>query len=406
MRFLKTLLIINLLLLSCITENKEEIQNEESIDEKISFWDKQRKGTNYFNQTPTKEWFNAASEANIKFVRFVYDKWKGEQEYFLMGSADNYEGIVETDFATLKEYLDYANSLKFKVVICPISIPGEKWRQSNNDKNDGRLWKSDTYIEQVAQLWQDLASRLKGHPAVVGFNLVNEPHPEIYFDKYSFWKRDLSEWYETVKGSPADLNLFNKKIVAAIRAVDIQTPIIIESGLYATPWAFDYLEPLDDDKIIYSFHMYEPYIFTTKRINNGQYSYPGKIIIDETGEEFGLNRASLNQFFNPIRDWSTKYNIASNRIWVGEFGCNRHVDGAENYLKDLISIFNENNWHWSFYSYREDTWEAMDYELGTEKVHYKYWDYQEANELHLNYEEIYGRVKDRAIWSIIEAEFK
>lgn len=406
MKLLKTLLIVNLILFSCKTENKKEVQSNERLNEKISFWDKQRKGTNYFNQTPTKEWFNAADEANIKFVRFVYDKWQGEQEYFLIGSADNYKGIVEKDFIKLKKYLDYANTLNIKVVICPISIPGEKWSQSNNGKNDGRLWKTFNYTDQVSKFWKDLAIRLKGHPAIVGFNLVNEPHPEIYSKKYSFWKRDLKEWYKTVKGTPADLNLFNEKVVKAIRTVDTETPIIVESGLYATPWAFDYLEPLNDDKIIYSFHMYEPYTFTTKKLNNGQYSYPGKITIDETGEEFGLNRESLNQFLNPIKEWSKKHDIPTNRIWVGEFGCNRHIDGVEHYLKDLISIFNNNNWHWSFYAFREDVWEAMDYELGTEKVFYKYWDYQEANELHLNYNEVYGKVKDKKLWSILEKEFK
>jgi len=406
MKFLKTLFLLHLILLSCQTENKKETRQEQPLNKKLAFWQDQQKGTNYFNQTPTKEWFKAAHDANIKFVRLVYDKWKREQAYFLMGSADHYEGIVEKDFLQLKGYLDYADSLDIKVVICPISIPGEKWRQSNNGKNDGRLWKNFEYADQVARFWRDLAIRLRDHPAVVGYNLVNEPHPEIYFNKYSFWKRDLQEWYETVKGMPADLNLFNKKIVQAIRTVDTATPIILESGLYATPWAFDYLEPLADDKIIYSFHMYEPYSFTNKKLNKGQYKYGGTIPIEETNEDFELNRESLIQFFQPINEWCEKHKIPTNRIWVGEFGCNRHIEGVEDYLKDLISIFNQHQWHWSFYAFREDVWEAMDYELGTEKVFYKYWEYQAANELHLKYEEMYSRVKDKKVWTIIEKEFE
>ena len=58
------------------------------------------------------------------------------------------------------------------------------------------------------------------------------------------------------------------------------------------------------------------------------------------------------------------------------------------------------------YAYREDVWEAMDYELGKEKAHYNYWEYQEAKNLHLNYGEIYGKVKDHTLWYIIEAEFE
>lgn len=368
--------------------------NQEDL---IAYWNQQKKGTNYFNHTPSKEWFDAANEANIKFVRLVYDKWDGEKEYFLLGNADNYEGIVEKDFQKLKYFLDYANSLDIKIVITPISIPGEKWRQSNSNKNDGRLWTTNEYLTQVAQFWKDLATRLKGHPAIVGYNLVNEPHPEIYFKKYSF--RDLDDWYKTIKGTPADLNIFNEKLVDAIRSVDTETPIIVESGLYATPWAFDYLQPLKDDKIIYSFHMYEHnHLFS-------QYAYPGTMTIEETGEEFELNKESLNNFFNPIREWSQKYNIPPNRIWVGEFGCKRHIEGVDRYLKDLISIFNENNWHWSFYTFREDVWEAMDYELGRQKVHYTYWEYQEAETMHLHYDDIYNRVID-SFWEIFQKEFK
>lgn len=406
MKSLKILFFISLILLSCKAENKKETQIGLQLNEKISFWEVQQKGANYFNQTPTKEWFMAANQANIKFIRFIYDKWKGEQAYFLMGSADNYEGIVEKDFVKLKKYLDYADSLDMKVVLCPISIPGEKWSQSINGKKDGRLWKNFDYTNQVSRFWKDLAIRLREHPAIVGYNLVNEPHPEIYSQKYSFWERDLKKWYETVKGTPSDLNLFNESVVKAIRTVDTETPIILESGLYATPWAFDYLTPIKDDKIIYSFHMYEPYIFTTKKLNNEQYSYGDKLVVDKRIEPFELSRESLSQFFRPINEWVEKHNISANRIWVGEFGCNRHIEGVEHYLKDLISIFNQHKWHWSFYAFREDVWEAMDYELGSEKVFYKYWDYQEDKELHLKYDEVYDRVKDKKLWTIIEQEFK
>ena len=262
------------------------------------------------------------------------------------------------------------------------------------------------YLKQAAKYWKDLAFRLKGHPAIVGYNLVNEPHPEIYYKKYDFWKRDLDDWYETVKGSPADLNLFNKKLVEAIRSVDKATPIIIESGLYSTPWAFDYLYPIEDDKIIYSFHMYQPYDFINKKINKGRYSYPGKMTIKETGKTFELNKESLSNFLKPVKEWAQKNNIPSNRIWVSEFGCDRRIKGADIYLSDLITIFNENNWHWSFYTYREDDgWDAMDYELGKKEVHFTYWEYQEEKTMHLNYSTIYNRVTD-SFWDIFQKEFK
>ena len=314
-------------------------------------------------------------------------------------------GIVESDFLRLKHFLDYANDLDIKIVVTPISLPGARWVQMNNNIRDDKLWKDQHYREQAIQFWKDLASRLKNHPAVVGYNLVNEPHPEVAYNQYSFWDKGLPEWYQNIKGGQGDLNLFNTQMVGAIRSIDPNIPIIVESGLYATPWAFEYLEPLNDDKVIYSFHMYEPYAFTTESINKDKYSYPGRIFIEELNGDFELNKQGLEEFFNPIIEWSERNQIHSNRIWVGEFGCNRFINGVEHYLSDLISIFNKYQWHWSFYAYREDVWQAMDYELGTEKVFYKYWEYQDSKNLHLNYDDIYKRVKNPSLWKVLSKEF-
>ena len=104
-------------------------------------------------------------------------------------------------------------------------------------------------------------------------------------------------------------------------------------------------------------------------------------------------------------DWAKKNNIPANRIWAGEFGCSRKVKGVEKYLSDLIEIFNENQWHWSFYSYREDVWDSMDYELGTETPYHKYWEYYEKETLNLHYNENYGNVKNNPIWPVFQKEF-
>ena len=390
------LLIISLILVFFVGKSQSN---------KILFWENQQKGTNYFNAVPTSEWFESAVAANIKLVRLTYEKWKGAEKDFLIGNADSYKGIVEDDFQKLIKFLDIADSLNIKIVLTPISLPGARWVQSNNGVRDGRLWKEEKYQEQTSRFWRDLAERLKKHPAIVGYNIQNEPHPEVFFGKHSFWKNDLTDWYETIKGTPADLNLFYAKVISAIREVDKETPIIVETGLYATPWAFNYLEKINDPYIIYSFHMYEPYHFTTQKINNDRYQYPGKVQIDDLGTDFDMNKKSLQEFLNPVAVWAKKNNIPANRIWAGEFGCSRKVKGVENYLSDLIEIFNENQWHWSFYSYREDVWDNMDYELGTGIPHYKYWEYSEKNTLYLYYNEIYGKVKNNPIWPVFQKEF-
>ena len=212
----------------------------------FEYWQSQRKGANYFNKAPTKEWFLSAASANIKLVRFTYEKWIGEERDFLLGSADNYTGIVEQDFERLVKYLNIADSLGIKIVLTTLSLPGARYAQNNNGVRDGRLWKDLKYHRQAAKFWKDLATRLIDHPAIVGLDLINEPHPEWFYGKREFWDAGFDQWYSGVKGTAGDLNLFNRTMVSAIREVDKNIPIVVESGLYGTPWAFEYLEPLDD----------------------------------------------------------------------------------------------------------------------------------------------------------------
>jgi hypothetical protein len=73
------------------------------------------------------------------------------------------------------------------------------------------------------------------------------------------------------------------------------------------------------------------------------------------------------------------------------------VQGADRYMSDLISIFNQYGWHWAFYAFREDTWDGMDYELGSEKPNWKYWDAIEKEE-----QPAHG-LADNPIWNEIKA---
>ncbi len=49
---------------------------------------------------------------------------------------------------------------------------------------------------------------------------------------------------------------------------------------------------------------------------------------------------------------------------AGEFGVYRRAPGAVIFLGDTIAAFKKLGIHYAFYSFREDKWDAMDYELG------------------------------------------
>ncbi len=368
----------------------------------IEYWDRQRIGANCFNQVPTREWFASAAEADIRLVRLVWDKWKTRHRDFLLGNTDDYRGLVEEDFARLRDALNMADSFGIKVVVTPLTLPGARFRQNNNMQRDPRLWTDPSYLPQAARFWKDLAGRMKGLGAVAAYDLLNEPHPEWFHGKRTFWNGGFAEWYRKVKGTPGDLNQFNRALVAAIREADRDTPIVVEAGLYATPWALEYLEPLADDKVLYSFHMYEPYEYTTRRINKGRYRYPGKVLIGDLGETRSFDAAAIDEFFQPVRRWAKKHRISANRIFAGEFGCDRKAAGAARYLGDLIALFDREQWHWAFYAYREDVWEGMDYELGTGNPSGLYWQTAEDGSLHKRYREIYAGRAENPVWAVFQ----
>lgn len=370
-------------------------------ESKSRFWQTQRKGANWFNRKPTKEWLLAAQKAKLEFVRLAPSKWPAAQKDFLIGDADRYRGIPAQDLAALKTVLDQAQSLGIKIVLTPLSLPGARWRQQNGNKEDLRLWKDSRYWAQATAFWQDLARHLKDHPAIVAYNILNEPHPELadgYRDGHEF---DFAQWYSTVRNTPADLNQFNATLIAAIRAVDQTTPIVLDCGLWAAPTTMAYLTPVKDNNVLYSVHMYEPYEFTSAKPINHEASYPGQVYQTKNNQPVAitLNQVALQSLLAPIADWQKRYQIRSDQILVGEFGIRRRVKGAANYLEDLIKIFNQQRWHWAFYAFREDEWDAMDYELGTGPVPAGYW---QANERGIP--PVLKRT-DNPLWAVIKKEF-
>ncbi len=369
-------------------------------NDKIEFWNTQRKGANYFNAVPNEQWFSAARELGIECVRMAYDKWNGKHRDFLMGNAGSFAGIVQEDLATLIQVLDWAHKNEVKVVITPLGLPGNRWVQNNGGNQDLRLWNDQSYWQQAADFWRELATSIKNHPAVYGYNILNEPTPEM--------KTGIAEhgpvsryvpWYQKYKGTSHDLPAFYETVMTAIRKVDSETPIMLDAGWYAQPTAFVYWPKISDDNVLYSFHMYEPYDFTNHKNFREKYNiqYPGKVPFAD--DEIDWNKQQIENYFYPFFEWAKYQGIPNNRLVNSEFGCYRRNIGCQEYLSDVISILNSHCVHWAFYSFREDEWAGYDYEVGTVGLGWDYWKAKEAGQ---NPE---VPRKDNALFNVIKKEF-
>lgn len=371
-----------------------------AANEKLAFWDVQRKGANG-DAKNQDAWFKAAADVGIEFIRLAPVTWEAEGRDFLLGNADNFTNIPQRDYAKLKNALDIAHRHEIKIVLTMFSLPGARNRQFNDYKFDYRLWTNEKYQEQALAFWKELARRLKDHPAIVGYNPLNEPHPARKDGFEDGNEKGFEQWLARNKDTPADLNRFNRRMVKAIRSVDSETPIIFDGWFHSSPNGLRYMAPINDKAVLYAFHFYDPWVFTTFRINKERFSYPNKMPVAGSDTTELWTKADLQAHFQPVIDWAKRFGVPASRIVAEEFGCDRRVAGAKAYLEDLIAAFNNHQWHWAFYSFRSSDWDGLDYELGTEKLGWKYWQEREKG---IDHEALIKR-HDNPLWNVFKREF-
>ena len=351
----------------------------------MTFWDETQRGANSFNHVPPDAaYFSALAETGASWVRLTFSKWDSAAQDFLIGSADHYGGLVADDLAVLRRVLDDADAAHLGVVLTPLTLPGSRWIQQNNGTFDDRLWSDPAYADQVAAFWRDLAEALAGHPAVVGYNLINEPVPERMtglaengpLEGYRQWQADHA-------GGTRDLPAFYAKVIAAIREVDAEVPIMLDAGYYTNPRALaSWPGPVADDHVLYAVHMYEPYAATSpgnlKR--DEPLSYPG-VLTEYAGTQQVWGRDDVAAHLQIGFDWAASHDISPNRVVVGEFGCMRRWDDCGTYLKDVLDIAEGAGVHWAFDAFREDEWEGMDYEIPASFPQGRFYWFSESGQL-------------------------
>jgi hypothetical protein len=343
----------------------------------IAFWDTPQRGSNCFNEKPPDaEYFRALRGYGATWVRLTFSKWKSARgRDFLFGNLDRYQALDPEDLATLRMVLDHAHTAGLKVVVVPLSLPGARWIQMNDNVFDDRLWSDWQYWDQSAAAWRDLAAALADHPAIVAYNLVNEPVPERKGGLAEHSPPDIMRsWYEKARGTPRDLPRFYAKLIDAVRESDRRTPIMLDAGYYAAAEGLSYWDgaPHADARLLYAFHMYVPWVATSSsNLKRAEpYRYPG--VVPFVGRETRWDAERVAAHLQQPFDWARAHGVPSSRLVAGEFGCMRRWPDCPRYLDDVLTVLEKHRAHWAFYSFRE-AWDGMDYELGAGKLPWQYW---------------------------------
>ena len=205
-----------------------------------------------------------------------------------------------------------------------------------NASRDMAMFHDAACAAYFVELWRRIAKRFGGRRGLYGYDLVNEP-------------------VQTVEALP-DCDFWNlqRRAAEAIREIDPETPIIVEANLMDSPAAFAFLSPLTLTNVIYEVHMYNPAAFTHQNLR--EEARPGPVYPDP-GKKW--DKAYLRRILTPVRDFQQKHGA---RIFAGEFSAVAWAQGAENYLRDCIALFEEYGWDWTYHAFRQ--WPGWSVEHG------------------------------------------
>ncbi len=157
------------------------------------------------------------------------------------------------------------------------------------------LFESAEAQDLTVRIWQKIAARYRDDPAVLGYDLLNEPIAH-YFDA-AYFNPKLEPLY--------------KKIVAGIRAVDRHHVIFLGGAQW--DGNFKVFGPPFDDKLAYTFHKYW----------------------------MDVKQEAVQEYV----DFSVKYNVP---VWLGESGENK-----DEWIASFRGLLERNRIGWCFWPYKK-----------------------------------------------------
>lgn len=197
-----------------------------------------------------------------------------------------------------------------------------------------RVFYDQEAAERFVSAWREIARRYKGRKGIYGYDLMNEPGQ--------------------VKKALPNCDYWNlqRRAAEAIRAVDPDAVLIVSPAEFGGPNGFVNFRALEMDNVVYQTHMYEPGWFTHQGANGAERPAPETLKCYPVPSE-GVDIDYLRKTLKPVADFQRKHNA---RIYVGEFSACLYGPGAGQWISDCITVFEENNWDWTYHSFREALW--------------------------------------------------
>ncbi|HEX2949180.1 MAG TPA: cellulase family glycosylhydrolase [Armatimonadota bacterium] len=252
----------------------------------------------------------------------------------------------------LDAYIDQIRQAGLKVVVDfhqnreTFPPAKEGWSKPENITS----WIDPARRQRLVTLWGEIAKHFAAdRTEVLGYDILNEPNPPLNADGGKAWNEIVAD------------------VVRSIRHADTYHTIIIECPSFGNPDGMNWLQPVSDKAVVYSFHMYYPHRYTHQGVGNNptpvNMTYPGLMKLD-AGEPVMVDRAWLEHAMQPAIDFQQKTGA---RFYLGEFSAIRFApnNSAAQYLDDVLSLSEAHGWSWCYHAFRE--WSGWDAEMPTEK---------------------------------------
>ena len=286
-----------------------------------------------------------ANEENFKVLR----SWNVNLMRLQLNTSDE---LARTDLRAYRKFIDakidnviprvleLGQKYGIMIIIDLHTVPGSARMTEKSDA----IYGSEAAVNEFLRIWRRIAAKFKGHPALYSYDLINEP--------------------KQTRRAKIDYLELQRRAAEAIREIDPETPICIESNMMDSPLAFYFLSPLKLKNIIYQCHFYEPFDYThyfirkKRELETGKAKYriyPGLYY----GTFWGPDLVQLRKKLSYVREFEKKHRA---KIYIGEFSVCAYAPGADAYLRDCIRIFEEYGWDWTYHAFRESTLWSVEHE--------------------------------------------
>jgi aryl-phospho-beta-D-glucosidase BglC (GH1 family) len=217
-----------------------------------------------------------------------------------------------------------------------------------------RLTKDDSFVQEFADFWRALARHYSRWDAErVFFEILNEPE---FSDRY--------RWYGV-----------QAKLAVALREGAPQHTIIAAGARWSDDNELVFIEPLRDPNVIYTFHFYDPHIFTHQGATWGSYMwhwvkglhYPSspesaaktatnapdavdRLAIVRYGEDH-WNAARIDAEIKQVAEWARQRGVP---VVCNEFGVFRDYadpQDREAWIHDARSSLERHGMGWTMWDY-------------------------------------------------------